>query len=62
MFRHLPPCNDVGADASALFSSGRGDLAPTIFGEGIVISKEIKIIIDRETEFPPTKNCQQSVR
>ena len=35
MFRDLPPCNDMGADASAMFSSGRGDLAPTIFGEGI---------------------------
>ena len=41
MFRDLPPCNDGGADASALFSSGRGDLAPTIFGEGIVNYDEL---------------------
>ena len=30
-------CNAVGADASVVLSSGRGDLAPTIFGEGIVL-------------------------
>ena len=45
MFRDLPPCNDVGADASAMFSSGRGDRAPTIFGEGIVFQHRIEIFL-----------------
>ncbi len=36
------PCKAVGAAASgSVFSSGRGDLAPTSFGEGIGFSEMV---------------------
>ena len=44
MFRDLHLCKGVSADASeTVLSSGRGDLAPTIFGEGIVVTLPIPI-------------------
>jgi len=42
MLGDMRPCKDMGADAwEPVFSCGRRDLAPTIFGEGIGVGERI---------------------